>query len=134
LSTEEGTSIRLRQQGDKFFQTVKKGTGKVREEIEVEISKAMYDILWNETKGRRIKKTRYEIPIGEHTIQLDIYNGKLTGLVIAEVEFNSIDECDDFKPPEWFGAEITDIKEFTNKRLATNGLDEDLLKKLKRKH
>ncbi len=134
LSTKEGTSIRLRKEGDKYYQTIKKGTGKVREEIEIEISKPMYDILWNETKGRRIRKTRYEIPYNEHIIQLDIYDGKLKGLLTVEVEFGTIDECDDFIPPEWFGTELTDIKEFTNKSLATHGLNEKLLKKLKKKH
>ena len=134
LSTEEGTSIRLRHQGDNYYQTIKKGTGKIREEIEIPISKPMYDILWNETKGRRIKKTRYEIPDGENIIQLDIYSGKkLKGLETVEVEFKSIEECDNFTPCEWFGAEVTEIKEFTNKQLATHGIPEKLLKQLRKK-
>ncbi len=135
LSTEEGTSIRLRKEGDKYYQTIKKGTGKVREEIEMEITKPMYDVLWGETKGRRIKKIRYEIPYGEENIiQLDIYEGKLKGLQTVEVEFTTIEACDAFIPPEWFGPELTDIKDFTNKHLATQGLNEKLFKKLMKKH
>ena len=58
LSTKEGTSIRIRKVGEKYYQTIKKGTGKIREEGEVEIPLTMYSILWKETKGRRLKKIR----------------------------------------------------------------------------
>ena len=130
LSTKEGTSIRLRHKGDNYYQTIKKGTGKIREQTEISISKPMYDILWNETNGKRIKKVRYEIPYGKNTIELDIYYGKLEGLETVEVEFDSIEECDNFIPPEWFGAEVTEIKEFTNKQLAIYGVPKKLLKQL----
>lgn len=130
MSTDEGKSIRLRHKGGNYYQTIKKGTGKIREEIEMVIPKAMYDGLWDQTKGRRIQKIRYEIPYGKNTLQLDIYTGKLEGFQTVEVEFESIDECDNFISPEWFGAEITEISQFTNKQLAVNGIPKKLLKQL----
>lgn len=130
LSTKEGTSIRIRKKGDKFYQTIKKGTGKIRKEFEVEIQQGLYNILWKETKGRRLEKTRYEIPYEGKIIEFDIYKGKLGGLVTAEVEFESEEKCDSFIPPDWFGAEVTEMKEFTNKYLATHGISRALLRKL----
>ena len=130
LSTKEGTSIRIRKVGEKYYQTIKKGTGKIREEGEVEIPLTMYSILWKETKGRRLKKVRHEIPYEDKIIQLDVYEGKLEGLITVEVEFKSEEECDKFIPPKWFGAEVTDMKEFANRYLATNGISHALLKKL----
>ncbi len=69
--------------------TVKGGTGKVRAEEEIELDAERFDSLWPLTDGRRLAKTRYLIPLGEHTMELDVYEGELEGLVTAEVEFGS---------------------------------------------
>lgn len=130
LATENGTSIRIRSKGCKYYQTVKTGSGKIREETEIEITKQLYDLFWKETKGRRIEKVRYEIPYEGKIIELDIYEGNLKGLVTVEVEFDSEEECDNFKPPSWFGTEVTGIKEFTNRHLAGHGIPEKLVKAL----
>lgn len=130
LQTREGTSIRIRKKGGKYYQTIKVGSGKIRQETEIEISEEQYNLLWPLTKGRRLKKTRYEISHGSLTIELDIYHGKLDGFKTVEVEFNSEKECDKFHPPEWFGAEVTGNPKFTNKHLATHGLPKKELNKL----
>jgi adenylate cyclase len=46
--------------------------------------------LWRLTVGRRLEKTRYRIPLGRLTIELDVFHGKLRGLIVAEVEFASM--------------------------------------------
>lgn len=131
LATENGTSIRIRSVGGKYYQTVKTGSGKIRGETEFEITKELYELFWKETKGRRLEKTRYEIPYNGRTIELDVYEGNLRGFETVEVEFDDEKECDEFKPPDWFGPEVTGIKEFTNKHLATNGIPHKLIKELK---
>lgn len=43
-------------------------------------------------------------------ISVKIYHGAYEGLIRAEVEFSSETEAQNFKPPEWFGKEITNTK------------------------
>ena len=64
-------------------------------------------------------KTRYYIPYDKHTIELDIYEGIFKGLIVAEVEFESLDEANLFTPPAWFGEDISNNIEYRNKILAT---------------
>src|SRR5439155_12877177 len=40
-------------------------------------------------------------------IEIDVYRGKHSGLVVAEVEFPDLATCREFKPPRWFGREVT---------------------------
>lgn len=129
LETNEHTSIRIRKKGGKYYQTIKLGSGKIRQETEIEISEQQYNLLWPLTKGRRLKKTRYEIPYLSLTIELDIYRGKLEGFHTVEVEFNTEKECDKFNSPEWFGKEVTENPKFTNRYLAINGLPKKELKR-----
>jgi CYTH domain-containing protein len=114
--------VRVRQKGSRYFQTIKSDGGLKRSEIEVEISKEQFDSLWTATEGRRLKKTRYEIPYEGLTIEMDVYNGELAGLVVAEVEFVSEDEGVLFTPPSWFGREVTNDRAFRNKNLAKKGM------------
>ncbi len=122
LESEDGTSIRLRKTNNKYYQTTKLGTGKIRTETEVEISKNLFNSLWPLTKHKRLTKTRYEIPHKAEIIQLDIYHGKLEGFTTVEIEFESEDECDKLTPPDWFGKEVTGDKRYGNKNLAVNGV------------
>ena len=133
LFTKEGTSFRLRETAHKDDDmTIKLGTGSTKPELAYEFPKVFYKALWNETKGARLKKTRYEIPYDKWTIELDIYHGRLEGFYTAEVEFDSEEEADEFILPEWFGREVTGIKGFTNRNLATKGVPRKLLRKLAR--
>jgi len=116
------SEVRVRQMGDKFFQTIKGEGDLTRDEVEIELSKSQFNSLWAETEGRRIEKTRYEIPFNGNTIELDVYSGVLEGLVVAEVEFESKAESSQFTPPDWFGEEVTYDETFRNKRLAVEGL------------
>ncbi len=120
--TEDGTEVRLRQKGEKYFQTIKSGAGKIRSEWEIEITKEQFIALWEATEGKRVEKTRYEIPHESGTIELDIYRGDLGGLLSAEIEFSSEEDSDKFTPPEWLSEEITDDKRYKNQNLAQCGI------------
>lgn len=119
--TEDGTEIRIRRKGNKYYETVKSGEGLSRKEAEVEIGREAFHSLWPLTEGMRVEKTRYEIPYGAHLIELDVYSGSLEGLVVAEAEFGSEEESARFTPPNWFGREVTDDKKYANKSLALYG-------------
>ena len=122
---ENGPEVRLRRKGKRFYQTVKQGKGVQRTEVEVELSRAQFDNLWPLTAGRRVEKVRYEIAEGIWTIELDVYCGRLKGLVVAEVEFETLDESSSFVPPPWFGREVTDDSHYKNAYLALMGISND---------
>jgi adenylate cyclase len=111
--------VRVRDEAGKYVITVKAGHGSIRTEVEVPIPDDSFRSLWRLTQGKRIEKVRYRIPLGDLTVELDVYRGKLRGLMTAEVEFDSDRRLRRFQPPEWFGREVTGRDEFSNSRLAT---------------
>ena len=119
---DDGTEVRIRRRDGSATLTVKSAGGRTRVEEELEIDVERFARLWPLTAGRRLEKTRYEIPTGDGlTIELDVYGGALAGLVVAEVEFDSDDAADAFYGPEWFGREVTDDSRYRNQRLAHEG-------------
>jgi adenylate cyclase len=50
-------------------------------------------------------KTRYFVPDGRLTWQVDIYKGMLAGVILAEVELPS--ETTELALPDWVGREVT---------------------------
>src|ERR1700756_5422112 len=72
----DGGEVRLRRKGRKHYETVKVGRGEVRSEFEIELTATQFDALWDATSGRRIEKTRYEIPDPGKTIEVDVYHGE----------------------------------------------------------
>jgi adenylate cyclase len=113
--------VRLRRKGEKLVITAKRGAGISRDEAEVELSREAFDRLWPLTEGRRLHKRRHLIPHGELTIELDVYEGELEGLRVAEVEFPTEDEARRFEPPDWLGDEVTGDERYLNETLATRG-------------
>jgi adenylate cyclase len=121
MSDGKSRELRIRRDGNDFVLTIKAGKGRARQEEEAPIPRSAARLLWPLTKGRRLKKVRYEIPYDGLTIELDVYRGRLRGLRIAEVEFASDAGLRRFEPPDWFGKEVTGVKSFTNSELAANG-------------
>jgi adenylate cyclase len=117
----DGTEVRLRQTDGRFFQTVKSEGGLVRDEIEIELTKDQFELLWRASAGRRLKKTRYTLPWEGKKVEIDVYHGSLAGLIIAEVEFTSASVSTRFVPPPWLGAEVTEDKHYKNVNLALHG-------------
>ena len=119
---EDGAEVRLRRKGNRYFQTVKGSGDLVRVESEIEMTPEQFRELWPATEGRRVEKTRYEMPYDGLTIELDVYHGRLEGLYTAEVEFVSLSESEAFVTPSWFGSEVTHDNRYKNKFLALNGI------------
>ena len=117
-----GTEVRIRRRAGNTTLTIKGGTGLARAEEEIAIAAGAFERLWDLAAGRVVRKRRYEIPAGDGlTIELDVYEEGLEGLVVAEVEFDSAAEAERFVPPAWFGAEVTDDDAYKNWRLAVDG-------------
>lgn len=120
--TDDGTEVRLRKKGKVYYLTVKSGKGMKRYELETELDKKQFEILWPKTEGKRVEKRRFNITADDVIIEFDIYWGTLKGLKTAEVEFKTQDEADAFTPPSWFDREITLDERYKNKSLALHGL------------
>jgi CYTH domain-containing protein len=119
LATEPaGRQVRLRKKGKTASLTFKMGRGATREEREIKLGPKQFAALWPATAGRRLRKLRCEIPWRNLLIEIDIYRGRHSGLVVAEVEFPDRAMCRKFNPPSWFGREVTGEKRYSNVRLA----------------
>ena len=114
----DGTQVRLRKAGTQYSLTFKRGRGVKRHEWEIALIPEQFNELWPTTEGRRLRKTRYDVPYGEHVIEVDIYAGLNKGLIVAEVEFDDERQCESFMPPDWFGDEVTGKSRYSNVRLA----------------
>jgi adenylate cyclase len=113
--------VRLRRRGDALVLTAKRGSGLSREEAEVEVAPEQFERLWPLTEGRRLHKRRHVVPDGDRRIEVDVYEGELEGLVVAEVEFPSEQAARAFEPPPWLGDEVTGDERYLNETLATQG-------------
>lgn len=113
-----GLQVRLRRKGSVLSLTYKQGTKGAREEREIRLSLEQFNALWPATAGRRLIKTRYDVPWKRHTIEIDIYRGRHDGLVVAEVEFADLRSCAAFEPPDWLGRDVTGKPKYSNVLLA----------------
>ena len=57
-------------------------------------------------------------------IELDIFKNTFEGLIIAEVEFDSIAEADSFTPPDWFGEDVTYLTKYHNSTMSKMNVEE----------
>lgn len=119
---EDGSEARLRDKAGSYTLTVKSKGELSRGEWETPITEEQFVTLWGTTAGKRVEKTRYAIPYDGHTIELDIYEGDLAGLVSAEVEFDSVTAAEAFEVPDWFADDVTANSGFKNQNLALKGL------------
>lgn len=122
LAAGNGREVRLRRKDGRFFLTAKAGAGLIREEAEIELTPEQFAVLWPLTLGRRLDKSRYVRALGPHVLEIDVFHGKLEGLILVEVEFRSPQEAEAFEPPPWFGREVTQDERFKNSNLARLGL------------
>lgn len=110
--------VRVRQDNDKYELTYKSKGLMIREEHNLPLTKESYEHLKTKADGRIITKKRYMIPYEGHTIELDIFEGELDWLVLAEVEFSSEKDANLFVAPEWFGEDVTFSTKYHNSNLS----------------
>jgi adenylate cyclase len=122
LAITDDVEVRVRRRDEQATLTIKSTGGRTRVEEELEIDARRFTSLWPLTEGRRIVKVRHELPAGDGlTIELDVYEGALAGLVTAEVEFASETDSTAYEPPDWLGEDVTDDARFKNRTLALSG-------------
>lgn len=100
--------VRIRRQDEQYFLTYKSDGLMSREEYNLPLTKEAYKHLKPKADGYMISKIRYLIPLDDtHTIELDVFDAPFAPLYMAEVEFATIEEAENFTPPEWFGEDVT---------------------------
>lgn len=100
--------VRVRRQDDEYYLTYKGKGMMIREEYNLPLNRQSYEHLITKADGNVILKKRYLIPLDKkHTIELDVFMGSFEGLLLAEVEFETVEDANSFTPPEWFGADVT---------------------------
>lgn len=109
----------IKKSGESHYMLSYKGRGLLeREEYNLPLTAEAYESLKGKIEGRLIEKRRYILPLGKYKIELDIFKGKLEGLIYAEVEFPSKEEAENFAAPEWFNRELTEEPGNSNADLA----------------
>ena len=118
LSIDPDKTIRLRIADDKAYLTIKSRFRKesiTRSEWEFSIPFSDANEILHVCLPGKIVKTRYLIPSGNHTFEVDVFHDKNEGLIIAEIELSSEDE--QFEKPDWLGEEVTGKQEYYNVNL-----------------
>lgn len=129
-------SIRVRRSinmytGEKIFtHTIKARTENLEKYSICELEKNITEVEYNKSRpfrgSRTIQKYRCVVPIQDGLkVEVDVFEGWLKGLIIAEVEFKSSKQAEDFKMPNWFKEPIEN-KAFSNRALSTKSRHEVL--------
>lgn len=115
ILSSHGRTVRVRIRDGKAYLTIK---GPAQEghfgryEFETEVSAEDGKELMKLCEPGIIDKTRYLVPCGKHTFEVDEFYGDNAGLVMAEVELS--DENEPFEKPDFIGMEVTGDKRFYN--------------------
>lgn len=111
--------VRIRRQDNEYWLTYKSKGLLVREEYNLPLNEAAYRHLLTKADGIILKKRRYLIPLEgtSLTIELDIFEDRYQGLMLAEVEFPDEASAMQFLPPDWFGRDVTLSGEYQNSSL-----------------
>ena len=117
--------LRIRRKDEHCIFTYKGEGLLARQEEEFPLNAASYEHLKTKVDGHLITKTRYLIPYGSYTVELDVFHGPLAPLILAEVEFPSLEEADAFVPPAWFGKDVTMLGTYHNSYLSQHGWHPD---------
>lgn len=120
LATMDDRSVRVRIRDNSNARlTVKVGQSNlIRDEFEYTIPVDDAREMMTLAVGKIIVKTRHLVEYEGFVWEVDVFDGHLTGLFIAEVELKSLDENPAIPP--WVGEEVTGDRRYSNQMLATD--------------
>ncbi len=119
LAIDDTQELRVRKIRDmatgkhEFTHTFKNGNGLVREEIEYSISESLYEQLMQASGAIPLTKVRTTADWAGMTIEIDTYDQ--LQLRVLEIEFESEEAALGFQAPDWFGPDISSMKQYSNK-------------------
>lgn len=137
--------VRIRRADDTFYLTYKGKGLMAREEYNLPLTEESYCHLLEKRDGKVITKKRYLIPLAEKEIspaclsllkketpdgsplsdtgaflvmELDVFEGELAPLVMAEIEFPSVEAANAFTLPSFIRKEVTNDPSYHNVNMA----------------
>lgn len=121
------TKMRLRQNGNSYSFTKKVVIDpeelSVQEEYNVPLSPNEF-AMFRALGGRMLVKDRYVVDIEGRGAEVDVFKGTLNGFVLIEFEFSSTAERDDFTPPSYCIADVTQEDFVAGAYLAGKGYED----------
>jgi adenylate cyclase len=117
IVNEKDKTVRVRATENEGFITIKGRTNDpaVKPEYEYKIPKAEAIELLERFTKNNIEKHRYKIDFQGKMWEIDVFHGANEGLIVAEIELNSIDES--YEIPAWIDREVTHEDKYFNARL-----------------
>lgn len=116
--------VRIRRQDETYYLTYKGSGLMAREEYNLPLTEQAYSHLLKKADGTVIRKERFLIPLSDSklVVELDVFEAPFSPLLLAEVEFSSIEEANAFCPPSWFGEEVTQDTRYHNSTMSRSNL------------
>lgn len=119
LNSHPERTVRIRIAGECGIITIKgkgnaSGTTRFEWETEIALNDALPLLALCESGV--IHKKRYQIPVGKHCYEVDVFEAENEGLILAEIELSDEDEA--FEKPEWLGTEVTGVEQYYNAYLS----------------
>ena len=93
------------------FKSVSIGIQRLEYEYEIPVVDA-WEMLKNLCQKPIIEKTRHLVPDNGLTWEIDVFEGKNAGLVVAELELENVEQR--FNLPDWVDKEVTNDKRYYN--------------------
>lgn len=116
LCVEPARTVRIRVKGKRGFLTIKSSNvGIVRQEFEYEIPLDDAQELLKLCAPNVLEKVRYKIEYAGKIWEVDVFGGRHSGLILAEVELLSADEVVEL--PAWIGKEVSEDLRYFNSNL-----------------
>ncbi|MBC8004605.1 MAG: CYTH domain-containing protein [Verrucomicrobia bacterium] len=123
LGLDPSPTVRIRIAGDKAYITIKGRSKSIsRPEFEYEIPVDDAIELQKLAISEPVEKTRYKIWYKDFLWEVDIFEGKNKGLIMAEIELDSEDQV--FERPEWILQEVSADRRYYNSYLSEHPFSE----------
>ena len=117
-SGAQKASVRVRISGEGAFLNLKsRDLGTSRQEFDYPIPAGDARALLALCVGGTVDKRRHYVNHAGHVWEIDEFLGDNAGLVVAELELESVGEA--FEKPVWAGVEVTELARYYNLALAS---------------
>ena len=120
----EHPTLRLRKNGEKMELTkkepIKDGDASHQLEETIPLTADEYEAI-AKIPAKRVSKTRYYYPYQGRTLEVDVFEEDLSGLVLVDVEFDDLSAKEKFAMPEFCLVEVTQDETLAVGMLAGKG-------------